>query len=277
MTAYAISFEKTQATIASDTLCYVPNRQEARPLGFMSKVFVVPHLKCAILTRGIMQISAVAATRLNLSPQVRTIEDAAAVLPEMLMAETQRWADEQEIADPASLAIAEVALLGWSEAERRMVMYYGLNRDDYALQSDNGEHYGLLSFPRLPEHDMPKPAGNVDKQLVDIMLAEKKFFAAHPELMGGMILGGEVQAWTIEPAGISQRIIHKFEDYAQSAHAGAAITARILRGHEHVDVESGLVPLNEAKTADDMSTPATSRQERRAAERAARKGRRAAA
>jgi hypothetical protein len=129
---------------------------------------------------------------------------------------------------------------------------------------------------------MPKPAGSIDQQLVAIMLAEQEQFRTHREEMGGARLGGEIQAWTVTPEGISPRVIYRFPDYEATLHAGAAVAQRIIRGDEVVDVAAGLVPVGEMRAAGDDARGAASAQgvtraERRRQERAARKAARRAA
>jgi hypothetical protein len=63
--------------------------------------------------------------------------------------------------------MAEIAFCGWSEAERRMRLWYAFNGTDYELQDDGGERYGMLSMPILEE--MPPLSGPIDKQLIAIM------------------------------------------------------------------------------------------------------------
>lgn len=285
MTAYALFFKPARLIVASDTLGYIPSRTEVRPLGFLSKVFPLAHLKAVIFSRGQMQIPAHAAMCLGLDPAVHTIEAAAEALPEILTKVTEQYCAEQDIDDPDSLAIAEVVLAGWSEAERRCRVWYFFNGTGYEPQDDGGENYGLLALPGLPE--MPQATGSLDKQLIAIMHAEQRYFDDNPDLMHGMRLGGEIQSWTIDREGISQRVIYRYPDYAETLHAGAAVAARIARGDEHVSVADGLTPTAEAKTADDVERDSAraadvavsggNRAERRRAEKAARKaGRRAA-
>jgi hypothetical protein len=80
VTAFAIDFRRNRVIVAGDTLAYVPDRTEARPLGYFSKIFPVAHLKAVLFCRGQMQIGAAAALWLSLSPNINTIEDAAAEL-----------------------------------------------------------------------------------------------------------------------------------------------------------------------------------------------------
>lgn len=283
MTAFAVSFSKSRVIVCADTLAYSPDRVEAKPLGFFSKVFPLPHLKAVVFGRGMMQIPAAAALWLSLSPQINTIETAAAELQTALRDATERYCAEHDIADPTAYGMAEIALAGWSEAERRMKIFYYFNGTNYAMEEAGTEHYGMLSMPILPQ--MPPLSGPIDKQLIAIMHAEQRYFADNAEEMGGARLGGEVQAWTITPEGISQRVIYKFNSYENDLHAGAAVAQRIISGRETVDVAAGLVPIGDVRMATDAAAadtasapaPGSARAEKRRAQKAARKARRHAA
>jgi len=289
MTAFAIKFERSSVTIASDTLAYVPRRGEARPLGFISKVIGLPQLRAVLFSRGQYEILVRVAAAAMLSPQTLGIEDLADALPAMLRIETDAYAEAHDIDDWRGVNLCEVVLAGWSEAGERMRMWCLNNYEDYTAQDDGGRFYGqLMTMPRLSDAQLR----GIDKQptiaaLVAAMKVERQVFADNPDLMGGMILGGEILATEITPAGVSQRVVHRFEDFEATRHAAAAVAGRILRGDDVPAVADGLRRLDECSGLDDLpnasapSTPpvitGTSRQQRRAAEKLARKaGRRAA-
>jgi hypothetical protein len=128
---------------------------------------------------------------------------------------------------------------------------------------------------------------------VQIIQAAGRYFEDEPVINCGCRVGGEVLSVELTEHGITQRVLHRFENYDELRTASAAIVARIVRGDMDVDgiVAEGLVPITEvadaetgrpltapAKTAPEGSAPAggITRQQRRAAEREAAKGRRAA-
>jgi hypothetical protein len=202
-----------------------------------------------------------------------------------------KYGAEHDIADPQDYALAEVAFCGYSEAERRMRLFYFNNSDNYESQDDGGQYYGaVLPMSILPEDVMPKLAGPVDAQLKAVMLAAQKFFVDRPDLMGGARMGGHVMVTAVTPLGISSRVIHEFADFKATRNAAAAIAARLLRGDEVVSVADGLTAAGDMQRADELPIPGAeaaanaaapalgaTRAERRRAEKAAKKaGRRAA-
>jgi hypothetical protein len=278
MTAFAIDFQRDRVTVAGDTLGYAPDRTEVRPLGFIAKILPLPHLKAVLFSRGQYQILVTVAAQLFLSPQIMTIEDAAAALPDMLRAATDQYAEQHGIDDPASVGLLEAALCGWSEAEQRMRVFQFLNHDGYVAQDDGGAIYGVLSFPRLSGKYMPQIAGAAtDQQLVQVVQAAGRYFTDEPAVNCGARVGGEVVCFEITPHGMSQRTLHRFADYEQVRHASAAIAGRILRGEVDTSriVADGLTPMTECVEAAPgkpmASVARLSRQERRRLERDANK------
>lgn len=249
MSAFAINFQRDTATIAGDTLAYVPDRNEVKPLGFIAKILPLPHLKAVLFSRGQYEILVTAASRLFLSTQIMTIEGAAEALPAILWDATEQYSARHGIDDPTSVGLLEAALLGWSEAEQRMRVYQFLNYNGYEAQSDYGDSYGVLPFPRLPASYMPAIAGTAtDKHLVQVIQAADQYFRDEPAVNCGARVGGEVVAFEITPHGMSQRTLHRFTDYQRVRHASAAIVSRILRGDMDISrvVADGLVPISES-------------------------------
>jgi hypothetical protein len=275
MTAFAIDFRRDRLTVAGDTLGYTPDRREVKPLGYVSKILPIPHLKAVLLSRGMLAITAHAATQIMLSPTLFTLEAAAAALPGILSRVTDEYAAAVEMDDWRSLGLLEVVFGGWSEVEGRMRLWSLDSYAGYEARADSGEQFGLLPFPRLPKPFMPVIDGDpADSDLVDIIQAAGRYFAEPASGMAGARVGGEVLAIEITPGGMSQRTLHRFADYQETLHAAAAVVSRIERGDMHVDVAASLVPVHEA--AADASSRGLTRAQRRRAEALARKGRRAA-
>ena len=104
--------------------------------------------------------------------------------------------------------------------------------EGYQPQDDAGGFYGhLLSMPRLADRQLPREIGRlpVDKALIAAMQAERRLFAEHPEAVGGAIIGGEIVLSEITPQAVTQRVVHRFPDYAEMRHAAAAVAGRVLR------------------------------------------------
>lgn len=276
MTAFAIDFQPRRLTVAGDTLFYAPDRGEARPLGYASKIIPLPVMRAVLFARGMHAITVQAAAALMLDPSLLTIEDAAATLPNLLRQISDNYADQADIDDWRSVAMLELVLAGWSEHEGRMRLWQFTSYQDYAAQDDGGASYGVLPFPRLPAEYMPKASGSSDADLVAIITAAGRLFADHAAEMGSARVGGEVMKVDVTPDGIATRTLYRFEDYEQTRHAGAAVTARVLRGELQVDVAEGLGRVADAVDSETGKPVSMNRQQRRQAERMARKGHKAA-
>jgi hypothetical protein len=102
MTAFVIDYRADKLAIGSDTLGYVVGADVA-PVGFISKVFVLPRFKAVLFGRGICSICLKAGFELMIGAHIRTFDDAAAALPALLRQVTEDYAAEQEIDDHRSL------------------------------------------------------------------------------------------------------------------------------------------------------------------------------
>lgn len=272
MTAFALHFQRDRLTIACDTLAYLPDQREARPLGYINKVLPLPHLKAVIFARGMWDLTCEAQLALLMNPTLRTIEDAAEALPKSLRYISEQFADRNDIDDYRTVAMLELVLAGWSESERRMKIYEFTNYTDYEPAADNGKFYGTLGFPNLPAEYIPPASGSVDRDLVNIILAAGRLFADHPVEMGGARVGGEILAYDVTPTQTTARHLYTFPDLAQLAHAGAAVLARLVRGDLDVDIADALTPIAAAvDAATGQPVPGGNRAARRRAEKEARK------
>jgi hypothetical protein len=248
MSAFAIQFGAKRATIACDSLAYVPDRREVKPLGFISKVLVLPHLKAVLFSRGQYEVLVRAWCDLMAAPDVSTIEQAAERLPGMLRIASDAYCAEQGIDDYREVGLLEAFMFGWSPAKRRMRGWQYLNYSDYDSQEIGEAHYGNMTLPALPKAHAPATAGKTaDDGLVESVLAVGRYFEAEPAVNCGMRIGGEVIATNITPNGVSVRTLCRLPDYEQTRHASAAFTARITRGDLDTTgaVAAGLVPMTE--------------------------------
>jgi hypothetical protein len=234
--------------VAGDTLAYMPDRHEVRPLGFIQKVLPLPHLKAVLFSRGQYQILVTAYAGLLLIPQLIDIEDAAAALPAALQAATAWYCEQQGISeDPTSVGLLEAVLLGWSEREKRTRCWQFMNMRSYQAE-DVGECYGMLAFPRIPaKYQHAVKGAPTDRDLVRAVEAAGRYFVGEPEINCGARVGGEITCFDITPRGLTYRTLHKFADYEQTRHAAAAIVARIGRGELDIAglVRDGLVPIDQ--------------------------------
>jgi hypothetical protein len=277
LTAFIISRDTRRLLIASNTLAYSPDLTEPRPLGFAAKAIPIPHLRAALCSRGALQIGTSAAAHLALTPGVATYQDAIEALPEILTGLTTEYAEKQDIEAPEDLMLYEALFCGWNEATGRGEVTAFRNFERFEPIPDDGRR-GLSAIPDLPAAYVPKALAGapIERQLVGLMQAMRRYFAEHPEVNPALI-GGEIVLTEITAQAVQSRIVHKFEDYEQCRHAAAAVWGRIGRGDLTVDVEAGVCRVDEAIEPPETAVPGASRAERRRAEKLAKKaGRRAA-
>lgn len=259
MTAYAIDFRRDRIQVACDSLAYAPDGDRIRPLGSIAKVFALPHLRGALLGRGMMLIVWIAGARLLQRPDIVTIEDAAALLPAELARATDEYAKTANLAgDWRKMMLMEAVLCGWSERDGRMKLYTFNNYENYAPQEDGGAFYGVLTLPNL-EALMPTVAGPFEAQIVAIFQAFRRLFLKHPT--AGAV-GGDVHFWNFDKTGMSQRVVWRFPDAERLQSEGAALVSGMLAGEESVDVAAGLArnTADKAVTIGDLEPTDAARQ-----------------
>lgn len=247
MTAFAIGYSKRKVSIASDTLAYVPDLREVKPLGFISKVLVIPHLNAVLFSRGQFELAVRAWAALSLPITAQTLEEAAAALPEMLRSISAAYCDEHDLGDYRATGLLELAFVGFSTAKNRMRLWQYMNYEDYATHETPAGWTGAVAWPSLPPAYMPAIAGLPnDKHLLQIVQAVGRYFEAEPGTNCGQRVGGEVIVTEITPNGISSRIVHRFADYDAVRNTAAAVAGRYLRGDLSTDgvVRDGLVPVD---------------------------------
>jgi hypothetical protein len=247
MTEYAIGFGRKKVAIASDTLAYVPDLREVKPLGFCSKVLAIPHLNAVLFSRGQYEIAVRAWAALMIPLTARTVEEAAAALPEMLRSISVDYCTKQGIDDYRDIGLLELAFVGFSTAKNRMRLWQFGNYQDYATH-ETPDWIGAAAWPTLSPSYMPAIAGYPsDAQLVQIVKAVGAYFKAEPAVNCGQRIGGEIVVTEITPSGITSRIVHRFADYEVVRNTSAAVVSRYLRGDLSADgvVASGLVSVAE--------------------------------
>jgi hypothetical protein len=277
MTAFVIDIRRDRLSVGSDTCGYLVGEQ-IKPVGFVSKVAAIPHLRAVLFGRGITAIGYRAAFDVMVSPQHQTLEAAAAALPGILRQITETYADEQGIDDHRELQVFEAVFGGYSLRDKRAKLWTYYNyRDNYEVEEFPEGAVGTVIMPVLPpEFALPPEAARLplDKRMIAGMHAAKRYFDSN----GAAIVGGEINVTEATAAGVACRTIGRFADYAQTATASAAVAARYLRGEDDIDVRDGMVAVGDMVTADGSGAASgASRAERRRQEKLARKaGKRAA-
>ncbi len=296
MTAFAHDYRRDRITVCADTLGYVPDRREVRPLGFLCKVFSLPHLRAVVYGRGQMWLVAQAVAALQLDSDCVEIEDAAALLPGKLRKLTAQYAQlvgwQGNIAEIHAL---ELTLAGYSQAEGRMRLWQFASYENYKPHNENDSDYGgPYPWPILPVQYRPRqdPSQPLEKRMIGVIQAIDRYFVAEPGINHGQRVGGEITLTEVTPDAITSRVVFRFPNYEQVRHAAAAVSARMQRGQ--IDgaaaVRKGLISADEAVWSETglpmkatigatrvapmtIAAPAhpMSRQERRRLEREARK------
>lgn len=272
--------------VASDTLGYSLSKQP-KPLGFAAKIVPIPHLRGALAGRGAMSINASAACHLMLRADLVSFGDIVDALPGILRGVTAQYSEQQGIADPDSLMLAESLWAGWNEATGRCEVIAFRNFENYEPVPDDGAA-GVSCLPLITPEYIPKGLAQVppEQALIALMQAMRRFLADHPEVVPALV-GGEICLTTVEETGVTSTILHRFEDFETVRHAAAAVRGRIERGEDTIDIEAGVCRVDGMIDADQYvaaaaantaaPSPGGTRAERRRAEKAARKGPRRAA
>jgi hypothetical protein len=283
MTAFFIdlSARSERALIASDTLAYTVAGGEHAAIGFSSKVIGVPHLRGALIGAGIYEIQVATAAALMLRPGLVEFDDVIEALPAILRAATEDVAEERGIDDPAALMLFAAGWCGWNRRERKFELVIFENyTDGYAAQ--RGENADLISIPSVPPAYVPPGFAQLASPEVRAMAglrSIRKFTDDHGALFGAAPIGGEIVLSEISRAGVSTRVVGRFDDYAQSLDEAEETWANVAgdpaayAGFELVNPTSAqaVARAEFEKLAVGEAQPGMSRQQRRAAAKLARK------
>lgn len=250
MTGFAVDYRADRVSVASDSLCY---DEDGVPVGLSSKVHALPTLRCLMFSCGKVHLHSGAFAHMLLAPQVQTFEDASRELPAILNALTTQhdlWPD-----DPAK-DVHRLMLMGWSAAEGRMRAVQFNSSDAYAPHSEFELRYsGPLPWPHIPIEYLPldRSADSLEVKSVNIVAALDKFCLDHPADVQNIRLAGPIVLTVLTETEITRKQIGSLPS-------------------EFDEVEAPADP--ESVQRSHAATPqcAMTRQQRRSAERAAKKG-----
>lgn len=279
MTAFFVDFRRDRIAIGSDTIGYSVGAETA-PMGFVSKVTLLPRLRAAIFGRGITAIGLRAAFVLMLSPHAHRFGEAAEMLPDVLREATEEWAAEAGIDDHRDAQAYEAFFAGFDPEQGRCRLLAAYNYNDFSIEEMPATASGAAVLPALPPEFVPNLAGmSIERQAIAGLQAARQYIESDQERSRGVIIGGEVELTEITERGISTAVVGTLPGYSQLRHASAAVAARYLRGELDVDVRDGLTGKGDLRVAGGPpgAAPGASRAERRRAEKAARKAARRAA
>jgi hypothetical protein len=285
VTSYSFDYRRDRFTVAADTLGYLPDQRQVKPMGFINKVRPLNHARSVVFARGQQWILAQAVAEIEADTAVDSFEAAQRHLSESLRRNAVRYAELVGI-DKRKLGttmLIEITLAGWSQTEKRtrFCQFTNYDADFVPLPNFDGQYSGPHAWPTPP--DRYRPALNsdqsLDEQMISLILATDQFFRSEPERNYGQRVGGEIIRTEVTPDGISQDIIYEFADRQETAHAAAAVVARIERGDldDLAAVRDGLgdirtiLPTHVDAAAASAPVAPLNRQRRRAIERATRR------
>lgn len=248
MTAFAIQLGARRVAIAADTLVYLPDRRQVRPMGFTNKVLALPHLRAALFGRGQHELCTRAWIELMADPSRTSVEAVAAKLPAMLRSIAEAYCRREDLPDYREIGLLELVLVGWSPRANRIRLWQFLSYRDFVSEEADKSLQGFMTLPRLPAVYVPVVAGRPPTAaLIEGVLACGRYFEAEPDVNCGMRIGGEVIATEITPKGVSVRVVHRFADYEETGVAAAALVRRIESGDLAREglLSAGLVPVDE--------------------------------
>lgn len=274
---------RERVLIATDTLSYTLDGPENAPLGFSSKVLAVPHLRGALVGAGAYELLVRTHGELLMRPYLLTNSDVLRELPEILIELTEQLCEQRGMGDHRELVLFTAGWIGWNEVEKQFEMALFENVNNYKIKPVPA---GLFALPNVSV-EYAKGVAEIADPVVRAMAGLRsihKFCADYGTLLGegGAALGGEIQITTIDPAGVATRTVGKFDDMAQTRDAAADTWAEVAEGgyqghglvNRVADRPAAMQRLQEAMASGEK--PGLTRQQRRHAEKMARKAGRAA-
>jgi hypothetical protein len=247
VTAFAIDLRRERVEIAADTAVFVPTTAgDQKAIGRTSKIYPVPHLRCLVFGRGFLQVIAEAAFVLGTAPGLETAEDAAAAMPQVLRAAAARLP-----IDSSQYMIAEVQLIGWSAERRGFRWWTWASDDDFAGQAYSDAVFGVHAIPPVLD-GLPRRHGTVAAHLVAVLQAQRRFYAARPDL-GFFEIGGDLQLWTLTPDALRMRVVHRMP-----VGIDKQLARRLAAGLDQLDPLAGIPRSSEMVTFEGAPCRSTS-------------------
>jgi hypothetical protein len=212
MTAASLMCFADRVTIAADTRVY---DDLGETVGYAAKIYALPHLRAGVFCRGKLSITLGVVTKLLLSPQIHSFDDAAAAIGDLYREVTDAWCGAVGF-DRTGQRLHEGMLAGWSESERRMRLVFHSCVDNFEPHFEDA-YGGPVAWPRVPASFIPaaKSTDSSDDRLRDILLGIDAWCVEHPKETNGSRLGGQMLAMDLAESGIASRCIGTFPGYSQ--------------------------------------------------------------
>ena len=223
MTAINAVLKPDRAVILTDGLAY---NQHGLILGECQKTVAMPTLKAAIAVRGAQKIAAILAMELtfrcpNFDSLLDQAEEFFAGFTDRMLALLQFGTDE----DLSALGDAQIVVVGWSDRRKEAVGFYYLTDqpepfgwiEDYAFSPvpSDEEDANLKSVGAEIEVSYSPKAFNPIRHGIPLMEAQRRMKIDPPGLNLDepiSIVGGHVLVTECTTEGVSQRVIHRWND-----------------------------------------------------------------
>lgn len=208
MTAAALMYFSDRATICADTRVY---DDLGETVGYAAKVYALPSMRAMFFGRGKLSITHVVVSKLLLSPQLHTFDDAAAAFSDIYREVTDAFCEQFDF-DRTAQPLHECCFAGWSESEQRVRLGFASSLGNFALHFQES-YGGPFAWPRVPASCIPAPKSTdgPDDRLRDTLLGIDRWCVENPTETGGTRLGGSMTLADLTENGISCRDIGAFE------------------------------------------------------------------
>ena len=189
------------------TWCGDGTTPSVQPLGYMPKVYAVPHLKMAVAAGGVVMFGPAWADILGQTPFTD--------ITELTAFEVSSGLDELA-RQAGSYAPTVIYHVGWSDREQRMVGFICCSETGFQPEPFTGHQFGVIPYPHSPDHRDLLRTGDRAAQGHDV----EAFHTAVARNVdnayrGGrawnyLHFGGELLAATVTPKGVTMSRLHTF-------------------------------------------------------------------
>lgn len=201
------------AAIATDTICY---DDDGTITAFETKVVTFPHKMMALVVRGEVRSVSYATTVAQMFPSFDLFLECA---PLVFIG---TWDEQAKTLGPKPGM--DLAVVGYSDSEQRIVAAYASSRNDFAFQRGN-----IIIAPDLEPEQLLAAGFTVTgngiavtdpaKDLLKILELQRRTPADLPEGGTGYVIGGHAVLTVMNRSRITQQVLHRWPD-----EIGATIT-----------------------------------------------------
>lgn len=214
MTAVNAFIGRDRAFMLTDASMYTA---QGVIMGFGQKAVAIPTIRAAIASRGVQKVTALLAMELSLFPSFDALlENAEFAL--------RRYHEQNLLAlSGYGKQDINIVVIGWSEeADAPKGFCFDSTSDTFEVFEDymagpvpdDEENYNLLTIKCRPKADVPVWAFDPIKHGIPYMEAQRRMKIRISDLMDEpiSIVGGNILLTEITREGVSQRVIHHWND-----------------------------------------------------------------